>query len=88
MAKKQLCTCSTFFQHTFFWTFLCRPETSSLHVVSFIFAAHFHLALVAASISHFVDRRYKIFMLFFQQKMSSLLFFLSLALDLCRPCCR
>ena len=38
--------------------------------------------LVAATISHF-HRRYKMFMLFFQQKMTPL--FLSLALTLCRP---
>ena len=49
-------------------------------LVHFFFtAAHFHLALVTASISRhfsFCHRRYKIFMLFFQQK---------LAQDLCRP---
>ena len=44
-------------------------------------AAHFHLALAAASISHFVT--YKIFMLFFQQK--NVFGFLSLALNHCRP---
>ena len=38
ISKKQLCTCSTLF-----CTFLCR---------CFFTAAHFHLALVAASISH------------------------------------
>ena len=75
MAKKATLHLQHIFSAHFFWTFLCRPETSSLHVVSFIFAAHFHLALVAASISHFVDRRYKMFMLFFQQKLSSLFFF-------------
>ena len=48
-------------------------------LVHFFFtAAHFHLALVAASSFHFV----KIFMLFFQQKNVSFVF-LSLALDLC-----
>ena len=47
----------------------------------FFTAAHFHLALVAASICH---RRYKIFMLFFRQKKMPPLF-LSLALHLSRP---
>ena len=49
-----------------------------IHYSSSLFftAAHFHLALVAASISHFV-------MLSFQQKNVSFVF-LSLALDLCR----
>ena len=58
-----------------------------VHVLIHFFftASHFLLALVAASISHFVTAcRYIInFMLFFQQK--CLLCFLSRALDLCRP---
>ena len=37
-------------QHTFFFTFLCRTCSRSL----FFTASHFHLAMVAASISHFV----------------------------------
>ena len=57
----------------------CRTCFRSL----FFTAAHFHLALVAGSISHFF-RRYKLFMLFFQQKSVSF-HFLSLALDPCHP---
>ena len=84
--KKQLCTCSRLF-----CTVLCRcfarlQSKTSRNIflwrnvvrvlVHFFFtAAHFLLALVAASISHyFCHRRYKIFMLFFQQKGSPLLF--------------
>ena len=52
------------------------------YVFSFTFfftVAHFHFALVAASISHFVTAaRYKIFMLVFQQKNVSFVFYLSL----------
>ena len=40
-------------------------------------AAHFHLALVATSIFSFCHCRYKIFMLFFQQKNVSFSFFIS-----------
>ena len=55
-----------------------------LRVVVHLFftATHFHLALVAASISHFLTAATKLSLLL-QQKMSPL--FLSLALDFCRP---
>ena len=49
---------------------------------SFTFAAHFHLALVAARISHFVTAAKKFSCCSSNKKMSSL-FFLPLALDLC-----
>ena len=45
-----------------------------VHVFQFFTAAHFHLALVAASISHFITAATKFLMLFFQQKMSPLFF--------------
>ena len=46
-------------------------EMSCVFQFTFFTAAHFHLALVAANISHFLTaRRYNIFMSFFQQKMS------------------
>ena len=83
----------------FFCTFLCRcfarpqRETSRnffmeemSYVFSFTFfftAAHFHLALVAASISHFVTAATKFSCCSSNKK--CLLCFLSLALDLCRP---
>ena len=62
------------------------PETSQLHnfwrkrrfLVHFFNAAHFHLALVAASICHY---RYKIS----NKKKNVSFVFLSLALDLCLP---
>ena len=44
----------------------------------FITAAHFHLALGAASISHFVTAVTKFFMLFLQQKNVSFVFSLLL----------
>ena len=48
-------------------------------LVHFFFtAAHFHLALVAGSRFSFCHRRYTIFMLFFQQKNISVVFYLSL----------
>ena len=51
---------------------------------TFFFTAHFHLALVATSISHFVTAATKFPCRSSNKKMSPL-FFLSLALDLCRP---
>ena len=52
-----------------------------------ITAAHFHLALVAASISHVVTAAAKWLMFMFLPRKKCLLcfFFLSLAVDLCRP---
>ena len=70
-------------QHTFQSTFLCRcfarPTmwnflvTCFMEEISYVFLFISFLlppifTLVAASISHFPKRRYKIFMLFFQQK--------------------
>ena len=57
-----------------------RRTCSRLH---FFTAAHFHLALVAASISHFVNAATKFSCCSSNKKMSPL--FLSLALCLCRP---
>ena len=93
--QQQLSTCSTLF---FFFHFLavvlhdynaklpetvflwekCRTSYRSL----FFTAAHFHLTLVAASISHSVVPATK-FSYWLPTKNVS--FFLSLALDLCRP---
>ena len=68
------------------------PETSLLHVLwrkcrtcsrsLFFNAAHFYLALVAASISHFLTAITKFGVVLPTKK--CLLCFLSLALDLCR----
>ena len=69
------------------------PETSStffgenvvrvlVHVFQFFTAAHFHLALVAASISHFITAATKFSCCSSNKKCP--LCFLSLALDLCR----
>ena len=81
-------------QHTFFVHFFAvvlhdynvkLPETSKLHVFFrslFFTAAHFHLALVAASISHFVTAATKFSCCSSNKK--CLLCFLSLALALCR----
>ena len=65
--------------HTFYWGNVVR-----FLVHFFLTAAHFHLALVTAGISHFVNAAFvgrK-----FQQK--KCLFSVSLALDLCRPISR
>ena len=83
----------------FFCTFLCRcfarPQRETFRnffyggnvvrvLVHFFFtAAHFHLALVAASISHFVTAATKFSCCSSNKK--CILCFLSLALDLCRP---
>ena len=93
--QQQLSTCSTLF---FFFHFLAvvlhdynakRPETVFLwgkcrkcYRSLFFAAAHFHLTLVAASISHSVVPATK-FSYWLPTKNVS--FFLSLALDLCRP---
>ena len=73
------------------------PETSDIRytfyggnvvrvLVHFFFTdAHFHLALVAASISHFVTAARKFSCCQFRQKNVSFHQLLSLALDLCRP---
>ena len=78
-------------QHTFFFTFLCRCfarlqlETSRNFLVTrffrslfFFTAAHFHLALVAACISHFVTAVTKFSCCSSNKKMSPLFFYLSL----------
>ena len=52
----------------------------------FFTAAHFHLALLVASISHFVTTATKLSCCCFQQKNVSFVF--CLALDLCRPLSR
>ena len=73
-------------QHTFFVHFFAvvlhdynvkLPETSKLHVFFrslFFTAAHFHLALVAASISHFVTALTKFWCCSSNKKMSPLFF--------------
>ena len=59
-------------------------EMSHVFLFTFFFtAAHFHFALVAACISHFVTAATKFSCCSFQKK--CLLWFLSLAPDLCRP---
>ena len=73
------CTTTTQnFQKPFFYGGKCRKCYRSL----FFAAAHFHLTLVAASISHSVVPATK-FSYWLPTKNVS--FFLSLALDLCRP---
>ena len=96
--KKQLCTCSTLFLYFSLPSFLALLQretsrnflvTSFMEEISYVFsftfftAAYFHLALVAASISHFVTAA-TIFWCSSSNK-KCLLCFLSLALDLCRP---
>ena len=55
-------------------------------IVPFFFtAAHFHLALVAASISHFLTTAKKFFIMFSQLKNVSLVFYLLSTLGLCCP---
>ena len=99
--KKQLCTCSTLFC-TFLCRCFARlqRETSrnflvtrfmDWNVVRFLVhcvftAAHFHLALVAASISHFVTTATKLTCCSSNKKMSPL--FVISFLDLCRPLSR
>ena len=63
---------------TFLWR-KCRTCSRSL----FFTAAHFLLALVAGSISHFVTAATKFSCCSWNKKL--LLCFLSIALDLCRP---
>ena len=78
------CTTTTWnFQKLLSYTFY-EGNVARFLVHFFFTTAHFLLALVAGCISHFVTARYKIFMLFFQEK-KCLLCFLSLAPDLCRP---
>ena len=80
-----LCCCFAWLQCKISRNFFYGGNVVRVLVHFFFTASHFLLALVAASISHFVTAcRYIInFMLFFQQK--CLLCFLSRALDLCRP---
>ena len=98
ISKKQLCTCSTLFLYislplfctTTTWNFQ-KLLSYTFHggnvvrvLVHFFFTdAHFHLALVAASLSHFVTADTKFLCCSSNKK--CLLCFLSLALDLCRP---
>ena len=94
LAKKQLCTCSTLFLYIYLPLF-CTTTTWNFQklfyggnvvrvLVHFFFtAAHFHLALVAASISHFVTAATKFSCCSSNKK--CLLCFLSLALGLFRP---
>ena len=97
--KKQLCTCSSLFFLHFFAVVLHDytvklPETSQFHVLwrkcrtcshSLIFYCRsFSSCIGGRQLFVFCHRRYKIFMLSFQQKKCLLRFF-SLALDLCRP---
>ena len=99
-AKKQRWTCSALFlyislpmlcrttawnfqklfSYKFFWR-KCRTCSRSL----FSTAAHFHLALVAASISPFVTAATKFSCSSNKINISFAIFFLSLALDLCSP---
>ena len=87
--QEQLCTCSKLFFVHFFVVVLHDynvklSETSQLHVLwrkcrtysrsLFFTAAHFHLALVAASISHFVTAAAKFSCCSSNKKMSPLLF--------------
>ena len=69
-----LCRCFARLQRETSRNFLVTRFMEEMsYVFSFTFfftAAHFHLALVAASISHFVRCRYKIFMLFFRENVS------------------
>ena len=97
-SKKKTTTTTFHMQHTFFFHFLAvvlhdynakLPETVFLwgkcrtcYRSLFFTAAHFHLTLVAASISHSVVPGTK-FSCWLPTKNVS--FFLSLALDLCRP---
>ena len=79
-------------QHTFLYISLplfCTTTTfyggnvARFLVDYFFTAAHFHLALVATSISHFVTAATEFSCC--SSKKKCLLCFLSLALDLCRP---
>ena len=77
------CTTTTWnFQKLLSYTFYGGNVVRVL-VHFFFTAAHFHLALVAASISHFVTAATKFSCCSSNKKMSP--FFLSLAPDLCRP---
>ena len=77
------CTTTTWnFQKLLSYTFYGGNVVRVL-VHFFFTAAHFHLALVAASISHFVTAATKFSCCSSNKK--CLLCFLSLALDLCRP---
>ena len=97
LQKKKLCTWSTLFislplfcttttretsENRLTYTFQGRNVTRFL-VHFFFSASHFHLGLVAASISHFVTAAAKFSCCPSNKKMSPL--FLSLALNLCRP---
>ena len=89
ISKKQLCTCSTLFLFISL-SFFCTTTTWNFQkllsytfgggnvlrflVHFFITAAHFHLALVAASISHFVTTITKFSCCSSNQNMSPLYF--------------
>ena len=97
--KKQLCTCSSLFLYislplfrtTTTWNFQkvlsCTFYGGNVVrvLVHFFFYCHSLSSCIGGcNLFLFCHRRYKIFMLFFQQKNVSFVFF-PLALDLCRP---
>ena len=98
LAKTTLHEQHTFFVHFFAVVlhdyYLKLPETSQLHVLwrkcrtcsrsLFFTAAHFHLALVAASISHFVTAATQNFYVVLPTK-KCLVRFSSLAVNPCHP---
>ena len=85
MSLPLFCTTTMWnFQKLRSYTFFRRKSRQCSRSVFFFTAAHFHLALVAASISDFMTAATK-FSCCSSDKNMSPLFFLSLALDLCRP---
>ena len=90
--KKQLFTCSPVFLYislplfctTTTWNFQKLLSYTFFSFTFFFTVPHFHLALVAASISHFVTTVTKFSCCSVPTK-KCLLCFLSLALNLCRP---
>ena len=98
LAKKQLFTCSSLFctflcrcftrlqrksSRNFLHVFCRKCRTCSRSRFSVFHCCSFSPCIGGRQHFSFYHSRYKIFMLFFQQKMSPL-FFISLALDLCR----
>ena len=84
-----LCRCFIRLQRTTSRNFLVTRFMEEMSYASsrslFFTDAYFHLALVAASISHFVTAARKFSCCQFRQKNVSFHQLLSLALDLCRP---
>ena len=89
ISKKQLCTCSTLFLYISLPLFCTTTTWNFQKLLSYTFyggnvvrvlvhffftAAHFHLALVAASISHFVTAATKFSCCSSNKKMSPLFF--------------